>query len=421
MHSWQKITVLLPALALATSAPAAANITRVPSESPTIAHAISVSDWGDTVYVAPGTYSGSGSYELSFGGKDIQLLSEGGPEVTILDGGHAHRVFEATSAEPLSARVRGFTFRNGQTEEPWGTVGMVNIYSYSKMTFENMIFEGGYAEGAGGAVHVHLSSQAIFNNCVFRNNIAGHKGAGAYVEESAATFNDCLFEGNAALEGAALLIQRGSATFNDCVVQDNVGGGVFAYWYSSVMANRSTFRNNTGGAGVVINLQNNAGATMTDCLVTGNTATSSWEGGIILAELGSFHLTRCTIADNTCGAAASGAVDDRHDGSTITNCIITGTKVGMGTKRCETITCSLFFGNEGGDVSPCIDLSADGNLNVAPQFCDPANEDYQLAVDSPCLPKNSGACDQIGAMGAGGCVVTSVEPMSFGRVKAMYR
>ncbi len=392
---------------------------RVPSESSTIAQAIMNSVGGDTIIVAAGTYSGTGSHDLDFAGKNLLLKSEDGPEATILDGSNTYRIYIAQTSEWRTTRIQGFTFRNGQRQESWGLTGMVKLTSSATINFDNMIFEGGNASN-GAAIHIKDGARGVFTDCVFRNNTATNKGA-VYVEGGSSEFNNCLFEDNTALEGAAIHQSKGSVVANSCTFRNNSGGVIFAFWNSSVNVSDSIFQGNSGLAGVAVRLQNASSLTMTNCLVTDNIATANWTGGVIAADDGGFDLVGCTFANNTCADASNGAVDDRHDGSTITNCVIWGTKVGMGTVRCETVTCSLIFGNEGGDTSPCIDLTANGNLQTDPGFCDPGGGDYRIAGNSPCLPEYSGSCGLIGATENGGCALVATEELNFGSVKAMFR
>src|SRR5260370_7806093 len=85
------------------SSAAAQNIINVPATQPTIQAAINAASNGDTVLVAPGTYTEN----INFGGKAITGTSSGGPSVTIIDGGaHGSVVtFNSvdTTASPLSA------------------------------------------------------------------------------------------------------------------------------------------------------------------------------------------------------------------------------------------------------------------------------------------------------------------------------
>jgi hypothetical protein len=64
-----------------------------------------------------------------------------------------------------------------------------------------------------------------------------------------------------------------------------------------------------------------------------------------------------------------------------------------------------------------------GDVVADPLFCDPENGDFTLSSQSPCLPGNhpDGVdCGLIGAFGQG-CGPVSIEKLSWGRIKGMYR
>src|SRR5262249_5815074 len=87
----------------------AASIIHVPADQPTIQGAISAAAAGDTVQVAPGTYPEN----LNFLGKTILVISEQGPDVTIIDGNQAGPVVTFASGEGRESVLNGFTVRNG--------------------------------------------------------------------------------------------------------------------------------------------------------------------------------------------------------------------------------------------------------------------------------------------------------------------
>src|SRR5262245_63740038 len=75
----------------------------VPADFATVQQAIDAAQSGDVVQVAPGTYAGT----IDFHGKNVSLLSTGGPAVTTLDASGSTGV----RVGPGGA-VRGFTLTN---------------------------------------------------------------------------------------------------------------------------------------------------------------------------------------------------------------------------------------------------------------------------------------------------------------------
>jgi hypothetical protein len=413
-------TITLVLVALVATQPALAGLIRVPSEINTIGNAIASSSFGDTILVAPGVYSGTGFHDLDFSGNDLYLLSEDGPETTILDGSNTYRIFFSQTRNWGTTVIRGFTFRNGQRLESWGMTGMVRITSGSNINFEDMIFEGGLASN-GAAVHVD-GAAASFTDCIFRNNHATNKGA-IFLEQGSSTLENCLFENNTADTnvGAAIYLSRGSAIANNCTFQNNTGGTIYAFDQSGIDLNDCIIRDTTGSLGVVAIMENSSSVDMVNCLVNDNTASTVGAGGALLSSGGNFTLLNCTFANNTLGGTGSSLLTDSWDASTTTNTVIWGTTGGAAMDRCGTVVCSLIFNNDGGDTSACFDSASDGNLSSDPGFCDPDNRDYRIASNSPCLAANSGGCGLIGATESGGCTLVATEALNFGSVKAMYR
>ena len=85
---------------------------RVPLDQPAIGEALAASGRGDTVLVAPGTYTGPLNRELLAEGRTV--LSELGPETTVIDCEEEGRAFNFGSLWSESAEIVGFTVRNGR-------------------------------------------------------------------------------------------------------------------------------------------------------------------------------------------------------------------------------------------------------------------------------------------------------------------
>lgn len=88
----------------------------VPSQYATIQVAIDASINGDTVIIADGTYTGTGNYNIDFGGKAITVRSENGPDNCIIDCQNTagRRGFYFHSGETNSSIISGLTIKNGK-------------------------------------------------------------------------------------------------------------------------------------------------------------------------------------------------------------------------------------------------------------------------------------------------------------------
>ena len=154
-------------LALAAGSAAEAATIRVPADAATIQQAIDAAAPGDTVLVAPGTYVEN----LTFLGKAITVVSEGGPAVTVIDGNWSGPVVAFTSGEPRGAVLRGFTVQRGATSFSGGGVLIQNS---SPTIADNWIVGNGACSGAG--VYSSFGSPLIQGNRIARNFLYGCTG-----------------------------------------------------------------------------------------------------------------------------------------------------------------------------------------------------------------------------------------------------
>lgn len=164
----------------------------------TIQEGVTATGEGDTVLVASGVYTGAMNRSLDFGGKNFVLMSQDGPESTVIDCEGASRGVLFQSGEGSTALFVGFTVTNGS-----------DFY--------------------GGAVYCVGSSPTI-TDCVFTNNTASLTGgAMLIVANSSPTVTDCVFEENTAHDasgsgGGAVTCADCTPVVTHCCVVENVGG-----------------------------------------------------------------------------------------------------------------------------------------------------------------------------------------------------
>ena len=272
----------------------------VPSDFANIQEAIDSALIGDTILVASGTYTGDGFRDISYNGKDVVVMSENGPDVTILD-------CQGSSAEPH----RGFVFENEETSAA-RLVGFSIINGYSPYMPYHQHYD-------GGAILIY-SSEPIIENCIFKNNEGGHHGGAVVVHFGNPTFIDCLFIENTAKYGGAAQLTGMGGTFQHCTFYKNT-----AYnWGSAIQSD------------------------------------------------------------------ASDAI--------LENCIIAYGQVQEAIGSRAYLSCCNVYGNAEGDWYDFIadQFGTNGNISVDPLFCDTANLDLALSINSHCNSLHS-ECGYMGA------------------------
>ena len=172
----------------------------VPTDYATIQSAIDVSTDGDTVLVAPGTYTGTGSQVIKLKGRAIEVRSIGGAAVTTIDGESLRQGVVCSSNESSSTIINGFTITGGAAN--WGG----GIY-------------------CGG-------SSPTFRDCVITGNTASTRGGGAYVFQGSPTFDACTWTSNTSDAGAAIYASNASPALIGCSFKHNsattTGGAIHA-------------------------------------------------------------------------------------------------------------------------------------------------------------------------------------------------
>ncbi len=346
--------LLLPVFLFAVSASTlkAATI-NVPGNEPTIQAGIDACVDGDTVLVAAGTYTGDGNRDIDFMGKAIVVMSENGPEVTIIDceGSNTeyHRGFYFHNGEDSTSVLKGFTITNGNLSG-----GGMNIY-YSNPTITNCIFSGNLANRGGGIYNDH--SSPTITNCMFSgNSTIGSlaSGGGMYNRNSSPTVTNCTFSGNSAI-----------GSLSD-------GGGMFNDGFGFPTIRNCTFSGNwtDGDGGGMGNYQSYP--MVTNCTFTGNWAGS--EGGGIYSVYSDPTITNCTFSQND-AEYACGGIFFGYGNPTVTNCILWdngGDEIYGGT---PVVTYSDVQGGYTGK----------GNFDVDPHFISFHGFDYFLHPTSPCV------------------------------------
>ncbi|MBD3219012.1 MAG: hypothetical protein GF310_12120, partial [candidate division Zixibacteria bacterium] len=178
------------------------SVINVPSFKPTIQDAINTAVDGDTILVASGVYTGEGNRDLNFLGKKIVVISESGPDETIIDCQGSqydrHRGFTFDSGEDFTSELTGFMIING-----YGP--------YSHERYE------------GGAIMCDSSSPLI-KECIFANNTGDYQGGAVSIFKSHPKFVNCTFYGNSAAYGGGIYSRYSDPRLENCIIAFSESG-----------------------------------------------------------------------------------------------------------------------------------------------------------------------------------------------------
>ena len=354
-HRRYRFLTLLPVLLLASRADATTR--RVPSQFPTIQAGIDASAFGDTVLVAPGTYTGSGNRDIEFRGQDIVLRSEAGAAATVLNAGGGnppanYRVFWLHLGETSATRIDGFTITGGRAYVDRFGGGI--LCDPASPTIANCIIsqnwagqgtpykqsDGQFACGAGGALYISATpTPMMITGCVIRENGA-----------------ECA--------SSAVQISNATVAFERCEIVQNRDYSIF--------------------------LGNRANCSFTECTIAHTAGFDGMGQGVHVGLADTVDVDRCVIWGNCAGIELNATAVVRV--------------------TCSVIDSSSVFGAEQIEY-------VGTNIFADPMFCDPRGcplpplgdiGDYRVHSASPCLPENNPCGVLIGALGL--CAATSVLP-----------
>lgn len=305
-------------LILAAGHPVSALLIRVPQDHPNIQAAIDAADHGDTVLIAPGTWTGPGNRDLDPSGKAIVIRSAGGAESCIIDCRGLGRGFHFHNCESSITVVKDLTIRGGFAESGGGISGY-----WSSPTIMDCVITDCTASGAGGGIGGHYFSPLVLD-C----RIAGNRamdGGGIHLERSPETrLYRCTISDNIAERTGGGLCCRGGSTplLFDCTLSGNTGllGGGAGFEDAGPTLQGCRFEMNRAWDGGGLYCCGPAGLSLLDTVFTLNKAAY---GGAIYGCHGTLDVTNCLLVENST-TATGGALYGRQLIASITGCTISG-------------------------------------------------------------------------------------------------
>jgi hypothetical protein len=350
----------------------------------TITHGIDVGNSG-TIHIAPGVYDTALGevfpYILMFH-DNIQLVGEGGPDVTILDGGGAPLMIRDTrfyhsGFAGLETALVGLTLRNAQTAILFGSSSYdihlfcSNLRITQTSGFGLMITSSYQGPGLGGDVHGQFEHVEVVDcrGAVSVSSSGNINGSSQMHLE----FVDCSFSRNMS-EGVRIVHGQGenaSLSIRRSRITDNGRGGVFV---------QQAQESNTGG---VTDTQ------LQDCLVARNAGpgiaveyAGAWTPPYVNSSIAT-SILRCTIADNggTGLDVATSVIDPARVHTTLNGTILYGNLVDVHDHALQpSITNPSFC-----DVGQGAFAGVNGNIAIDPLFRAAPSGDYRLVWTSPCI------------------------------------
>ena len=335
----QSVIVLAVLSVLCT--PAAARVILVPDSASTIQAGVNMASGGDTVLVAPGTYTEN----VTWSGKSITLashfLTTGDTtyiDSTVIDANHSGSVVNCGSGVDTTALICGFTIRNAGT----GNGGGIFCLGASPRIAWNVIADN-YASSDGAGVYLDAYASPIIEHNVIRDNQTASWGGGIYIfDGSSPRVRWNVMYGNGVTKGGAASLGDRPGIVGGRRVEPGSTAGALA---------------TSGGAILITNFQ----GYVTSPMIHNN-----------------------TIVDNLATSQGGGIFSNKATPDIRNNVIVSNEGYGIYSVD-STLVCSYNdvwanTSNYGGAAS-----AGTGALSACPLFSDSINHDYHLGSGSPCI------------------------------------
>ncbi|MBI1742231.1 right-handed parallel beta-helix repeat-containing protein [Candidatus Acetothermia bacterium] len=251
----------------------------MPQDFPTIQAAITAARGGDTILIAPGTYSES---------------------------------LKITQSLTLQGQSRDAVTLQGNRQDPTVTITRVQDVTITDLTIRDG--SGGTGDqGRGGGLHIEDSAVTL-RNLIVRNNLRN----GLLARRSTLTVRDSQFSSNqfdpAGKVGRGITLVQSNATIENSTISGNAGGAV------GVLGSQAQIRGNSvTDNGFGIDVFDNEGKA-SKAVIENNTIARNVEEGILVSDKSEAEIVNNRITDNkpdAKGEFGDGIAVDKNGRATI--------------------------------------------------------------------------------------------------------
>lgn len=403
---WSAAAWIAALVTAGVSGSASAATLHVPSAYPTIQAGVDAATVGDSVVVAPGTYSDIrfrefadavppfASWAIVFLKAGVTVVGEGGPDATRLEipaSPDGRDIWGAVAIEQTGAlfALEGFGVSGQSSDVPGMTVRNVDSVAVRHCIFEGL---------GGMGLHLRICEEAFVDGCRFTDCA----GTGLVGSLAKATVQDCVFE--RCNRGVSQFGRRIDMHRCDFVENEGTYGAGMYVSHSQAWIDQCRFERNVGQHAVALFVETTYDAlvAVSRCVFLENTATS---GDIVHSENSVAHISGSTFSGNTAGGGSAVLRTDGWLPVVIVNNILAGSRGAVAVKveeqyeNATTAFCNVFWDNVPGNTGNSY-IWSPSDFEIDPRFCDAAAGDVSLRSNSPCLPQNHPVCPtRIGALG----------------------
>ena len=352
-----------------------------------IQSAIEISQTGDVLWVAAGSYTPGPSHDRQ---ATFQLVS--GVEIYGGFSGTETR-FRQRNPDPLTngAILTGDLLSNDDGGDASRADNSYHVVTGTgadaTAILDGFTIQAGYSEitsptQQGGGLYCEGAVAPTIRNCRFVSNFANLNGGAIYNKMSPLILENCDFVDN----------------------QSSFGGGIYNDMAANAVFTNCSFSMGFGTIAAAVYNNECEGVTFNNCLITGNRA-NSFCGGIYNKGGSEILFINCTFSGNN-SRRDGGAIFNESSSPNFYNCIIWFNRDGGQTEIPEASVINessqpTFYNclvdNSGGSNAwvPAIGIDGGDNIDIDPMFLDPidpgsapsAAGNFRLPINSPALDR----------------------------------